>query len=289
MTKIRTAIFPVAGMGTRFLPATKAIPKEMLVVVDKPLIQYAVEEAKEAGIERFIFISSQGKTAIEDHFDSAPHLEEALKSRGKLDLLKKVTGSQLEAGQAMFIRQASPNGLGHAILCAHKFVKEDAFAVILADDLVLSPKGCLKQMIDLYQENDGNMVAVQDVPLADTSRYGVLDINKEEGKRVFTKGVVEKPKPEDAPSTTTIIGRYILRHSIFKELQNAKIGLGGEIQITDTIKNMMPDTPLTGYRFDGTRYDCGQKTGWLEANIAFALQDSRNETVKMMQRVLKGL
>lgn len=291
MKKIKTAVFPVAGLGTRFLPITKVIAKEMLVVVDKPLIQYAVEEAKEAGIEKFIFVSSRGKNAIEDHFDSAPILEEALRERKKFRDLQKVIDSQLDSGQAVFIRQHSPKGLGHAVHCAHNLVQEDAFAVILADDLVLAPKGCLKQMVDAYEQSDGNMIAVENIPPSETFRYGIFDIASQDGKKIKAKSIVEKPAPEVAPSTTAAIGRYILKTTIFDNLKNAQAGLANEIQLTDAIQSMMHETPLTGYHYDGTRYDCGMKIGWLEANIAFSLKDpeAQEETRLMLKRMVKEL
>ncbi len=291
MKKIKTAVFPVAGLGTRFLPITKVIAKEMLVVVDKPLIQYAVEEAKEAGIEKFIFVSSRGKNAIEDHFDSAPVLEEALKERKKFRDLQKVIDSQLGSGQAVFIRQHSPKGLGHAVHCAHSLVQEDAFAVILADDLVLGPKGCLKQMVDAYEQSDGNMIAVETIPPSETFRYGIFDVASQDGKKIKAKNIIEKPAPEVAPSTTAVIGRYILKTSIFDYLHNAQAGLANEIQLTDAIQNMMRDVPLTGFQYDGKRYDCGMKIGWLEANIAFFLQDNeaKEATKSMLTRMIKEL
>ena len=291
MTKIKTAVFPVAGLGTRFLPITKVIAKEMLVVVDKPLIQYAVEEAKDAGIEKFIFVSSRGKNAIEDHFDSAPILEEALKERKKFRDLQKVIDSELNSGQAVFIRQHSPKGLGHAVHCAHNLVQENAFAVILADDLVQAPRGCLKQMVDAYEEADGNLIAVESIPPSETFRYGVLDVESEHNRKIKTKGIIEKPLPDEAPSTMAAIGRYVLKTSIFDYLKNAKAGLANEIQLTDALQNMIPDTPLTGFRYEGKRYDCGMKIGWLEANIAFSLQDkdAQEETKLMLQRMVKEL
>lgn len=291
MTKIKTAIFPVAGLGTRFLPITKVIAKEMLVVVDKPLIQYAVEEAKEAGIEKFIFVSSRGKNAIEDHFDAAPVLEDALKEREKFNDLQKVLDSQLDSGQAIFIRQHSPKGLGHAVHCAHSLVDEEAFAVILADDLVLAPKGCLKQMIDAYTKEDGNMIAVENIPPSETFRYGIFDVASQNGKKITARNIIEKPKPDVAPSTTAVIGRYILKKSIFDYLKNAKTGLANEIQLTDAIQNMIHNTPLTGLYYDGKRYDCGMKIGWLEANIAYFLKDAdvKKETELMLQRIIKEL
>ncbi|MCX7338238.1 MAG: UTP--glucose-1-phosphate uridylyltransferase [Alphaproteobacteria bacterium] len=289
MKKVKTCIFPVAGLGSRFLPATKSIPKEMLVVVDKPLIQYAVEEAKAAGIERFIFVTSQGKSAIEDHFDSSRILEETLRERGKefeLGLLQQI---RLDPGQAVYIRQQAPLGLGHAVLCARQLVNEDAFALILADDLVLSSSStngsCLGQMMKNYTLYDGNMVGVMDVPPEETKRYGILDVLGRQGSKVRAKNVVEKPSADQAPSTTAIIGRYILNSEIFGYLEQQTPGAGGEIQLTDAIQAMIHEAPLTGFFFEGERFDCGTKEGWLEANIAYAWADP--ELRKKLQEIVK--
>lgn len=271
---IKTAVFPVAGLGSRFLPATKAIPKEMLVVIDKPLIQYAVEEAKAAGIEKFIFITSQGKEAIEDHFDSHSALESVLRSRGKTEDLEKICSIRIPEGQALFIRQHEPLGLGHAVWCARHYIQEESFALLLADDLIQAQKSCLKQMVESYNSDDGNMVAVIDVPESEISRYGVLDIARQSGAKIVAKGVVEKPSSANAPSFTAIIGRYILSKSIFGPLGFKKQGAGGEIQLTDALQTLLSsDTPLTGFRFKGERYDCGTKVGWLQANLALAASD----------------
>jgi len=272
-SKIKTCVFPVAGLGSRFLPATKSIPKEMLVVVDKPLIQYAVEEAKAAGIERFIFVTSQGKSAIEDHFDTAPNLESLLRSRGKVNELAKLEELRLQPGQAVYVRQHSPLGLGHAVLCASSLVDEDAFAVILADDLILGDKPCLKQMIDSYNVSDGNMIAVMNVDPSKTDRYGILDVANADGEKLTAKDIVEKPPIGTAPSNVAAIGRYILRSDIFGFLKNQSAGAGGEIQLTDSIQKMIKDFGLSGFNFKGHRFDCGNKEGWLEANLAFACQD----------------
>lgn len=271
---IKTAVFPVAGLGSRFLPATKAIPKEMLVVIDKPLIQYAVEEAKAAGIEKFIFITSQGKEAIEDHFDSHSALEAVLQARGKTEDLEKICSIRIPEGQALFIRQHEPLGLGHAVWCARHYIQEESFALLLADDLIQASKPCLKQMVESYNSDDGNMVAVIDVPESEVNRYGVLDIASQSGAKVVAKGVIEKPNPANAPSSTAIIGRYILRKSIFGPLGLKKQGAGGEIQLTDSLQALLAsDIPLTGFRFKGDRYDCGTKVGWLQANLALAASD----------------
>lgn len=285
MSPIKTCIFPVAGLGSRFLPATKSIPKEMMVVVDKPLIQYAVEEAKAAGIERFIFVTSQGKAAIEDHFDSCPTLEGVLKQRNKQAELASIENIRLDAGQAIYIRQHAPLGLGHAVLCAQKLVNEEAFAVILADDLVLSEKPCLQQMVEAYDGEQGNMVGVMDVPYEQTNRYGILEVSEQENQKVFAKNVLEKPAIDKAPSQTAIIGRYILKRDIFSYLENQTAGAGGEIQLTDGIQAMIKSQGLCGFRYQGQRYDCGTKDGWLEANIAFAYADP--ELRENLKRVLK--
>lgn len=271
---IKTAVFPVAGLGSRFLPATKAIPKEMLVVIDKPLIQYAVEEAKSAGIEKFIFITSQGKAAIEDHFDSHSALEAILQVRGKVADLAKIRSIRIPEGQALFIRQQEPLGLGHAVWCARHYIQEEAFALLLADDLICSSTPCMQQMVNAYHPTDGNMVAVIDVPKNEVNRYGVLDIGSQTATKVSAKAVIEKPRLESAPSTTAIIGRYILRHSIFEPLGLKKLGTGGEIQLTDALQaQLTTNTSLTGFRFQGERYDCGTKVGWLQANLALAASD----------------
>jgi UTP--glucose-1-phosphate uridylyltransferase len=286
--KIKTAVFPIAGLGTRFLPATKAIPKEMLIVVDKPLIQYAVEEAKEAGIERFIFVTSQGKTAIEDHFDKSIVLERMLMDRKKDNEVKRLQELQLEPGQAIYIRQQSPLGLGHAVACAKNLIDEDAFAVVLADDLVLGPKGCLRQMVDAYNTADGHMIAVLNIDREDTSRYGVLDIDSQIDKKIKAKNIIEKPQPAHAPSTIAVSGRYILRSTIFDSLAHIANGINDEIQLTDALQKTIKSTPVTGFLYDGFRYDCGTKSGWLEANIAFSLKNPETfeETKKMLQRFI---
>ena len=230
MTKaLRKAIFPVGGLGTRFLPATKSMPKEMLPIVDKPLIQYAVEEAKAAGIEEFIFITGRGKGAIEDHFDHSYELQETLAERGKHEMLALTKEMLLEPGQVAYIRQQEPLGLGHAVWCARNVIGDEPFAVLLADDLVKSDTPCLKQMVDLWGEVGGNLVAAMEVPREHTSRYGILDVVEDDGRLARAKGLVEKPKPEDAPSTLSIIGRYILQPAVMKELGSQEAGAGGEI------------------------------------------------------------
>jgi UTP--glucose-1-phosphate uridylyltransferase len=270
--RVRKAVFPVGGMGTRFLPATKAMPKEMLPVVDKPLIQYAVEEAAAAGIEHFIFVTGRGKAALEDHFDHNPDLERTLKERGKFDLVEAVTSWMPKSGQISYTRQQEPMGLGHAVWCARDLVDEEPFAVLLPDDLILARTPCLKQMVAVHTEVGGHVVAVSDVPREHTKRYGILDVEFDNGRIAKAKGLVEKPDPEVAPSTLSIIGRYILHPAVFEVLDRKEKGAGGEIQLTDAIAQTIGMVPFHGLRFEGKRFDCGDKVGWLEANIAFALE-----------------
>ncbi len=283
--RVRKAIFPVGGMGTRFLPATKAMPKEMLPVVDKPLIQYAVEEAKAAGIEEFIFVTGRGKTAIEDHFDYSGELVEALRARGKNDELKAATEYLPAPGQVAYTRQQEPLGLGHAIWCARNLVGDEPFAVLLADDLILSETPCLKQMIEAYGGTGGNMLAVMEVAPADTVHYGIVDIGRDDGRLVELRGLVEKPALEAAPSTLAIVGRYILEPEVFDRLGRQERGVDGEIQLTDALAQMIGRSPFHGFRFEGRRFDCGNKAGFLEANIAFALErPGLSEEVRDMLR-----
>jgi UTP--glucose-1-phosphate uridylyltransferase len=260
---LRKAIFPVGGLGTRFLPATKAMPKEMLPVVDKPLIQYAVEE--------LIFVTGRGKSAIEDHFDYSYELHETLKERRKDAELALINDLVPNPGDVAYIRQQEARGLGHAVWCARNLVGNEPFAVLLADDLVQAGTPCLKQMVELYNEVGGNLVAVMDVPKAHTDRYGILKTGKESGRLVEALGLVEKPKPEEAPSTLSIIGRYILQPDVFAHLDKQSPGAGGEIQLTDAMALMCGRGRFHGYRFEGRRFDCGDKAGFIEANIAFAL------------------
>ena len=272
MTKrIRKVVFPVAGLGTRFLPATKALPKEMLPVVDKPIIHYAFEEALNSGIEQFIFVTGRNKSSIDNHFDHSYELENTLASKDKTSELSEVKEWLPQAGQVFFTRQQEALGLGHAVWCARHLIGDEPFAVILPDDMILSQTPCLKQMIEAHANVGGNMVATMEVPLEQTSSYGVIDPEKESGTLVSARGVVEKPKPEVAPSRLAIIGRYILQPEIFKVLENQPRGAGGEIQLTDAINQMAAKTPTHGLRFEGKRFDCGNKAGFIEANIAFAL------------------
>ncbi len=288
---IRKAVFPVGGLGTRFLPATKSMPKEMLTVVDKPLIQYAVEEAKAAGIEEFIFVTGRGKQAIEDHFDRSYELEDVLRDRSKRDLLEALHSWIPQAGQVAYTRQMEPLGLGHAVRCAKSLVGNEPFAVLLADDLILARTGCLAQMIEAYNETGGNMIAAMEVPREHTRRYGVVDPGKSEGRMVEVKGLVEKPEPAAAPSTTAVIGRYILQPRVFDYLDQVQRGAGGEIQLTDALAKMIGELPFHGLRFKGERYDCGDKIGFLEANIAFALDrpELRADAARIMREVVKTL
>jgi UTP--glucose-1-phosphate uridylyltransferase len=286
-TRVRKAVFPVAGMGTRFLPVTKAIPKEMLPVVDKPLIQYAVEEAIAAGIDHFIFVTGKAKTAIEDHFDFAHEVEEKLKASGKNAQISLVNGWVPKPGQIAYTRQPEAKGLGHAVWCARDLVGDEPFAVLLADDFILSETPCLKQMVDAQAKVGGSLVAAMEVPKDQTSRYGVLDIKSDNGKLVSVRGVVEKPKPADAPSNLCIVGRYILHPDVFGYLENQGKGAGNEIQLTDSFKPLIQSgSPFHGLRFEGKRYDCGEKVGWLEANIAVAL--TRPDTATPMKQILRG-
>jgi UTP--glucose-1-phosphate uridylyltransferase len=269
---VRKAIFPVAGLGTRFLPATKAMPKEMLPVVDKPLIQYAVEEARAAGIEEFIFVTGRGKTAIEDHFDHSAELHGALVQRHRAAELELLSHMRLAPGQVAYVRQQEPRGLGHAVWCARRLVGDEPVAVILADDLIMAAEPCLKQMTEAYAQVGGVLVAVMDVPREQTNRYGVIDPGAEEGRLVTVKGLVEKPSPEAAPSTLAVIGRYILPPAVFGELTHQRPGAGGEIQLTDALAGLIGGEAFHGYRFDGRRFDCGDKAGFFEATLAFALR-----------------
>jgi len=282
---VKKAIFPVAGLGTRFLPATKALPKEMLPVVDKPLIQYAVEEARDAGIEQFIFVTGRGKGAMEDHFDHAVELEHTLTERGRLDDLQTVLDCSPPPGQLAYVRQQKPLGLGHAVWCGRNFIGDEPFAVLLADDLILAEPGCLKQMIDVYNQVGGNVVAVQEVPRDQTDRWGILDIESDDGKIAKARALVEKPAPQDAPSTLSIIGRYILQPEVFTALDKHEKGAGGEIQLTDALASMIGNTDFHGARFEGRRFDCGSRLGFLEANIAFAL--SRDDMREGVSKILK--
>lgn len=278
--KVTKAVFPVAGMGTRFLPATKSIPKEIMTLVDRPLIQYAIDEARAAGIKDFIFVTSRGKSALEDYFDIAPELESTLKKAGKTELLNILKDTNMDSGAIAYVRQNRPMGLGHAVWCARRLIGNEPFAVLLPDDVIAAEKPCLQQMVEAYEQTGGNMVAAMEVPPQKASSYGVLDIGEDMGAIVKAKGMVEKPKPEDAPSNLAVIGRYILSPKVLTNLNKMKQGAGGEIQLTDAIA-METDGPegVYGYRFRGQRYDCGSKAGFLQATVAFGLArpDLRDE------------
>lgn len=271
MSRIRKAVFPVAGLGTRFLPATKVIPKEMLALVDKPLIQYAVEEAQAAGIEEFIFVTGRGKAAIEDHFDHSHELEAALKQRGRVEDLEELKAIIPPAGRTFYTRQLQPLGLGHAVWCARHLVGDEPFAVLLADDFIMSSKPCLQQMVEAYSQVGGNMVAIMDVPRGQTSLYGIIDGQDTGQGLVKVNGMVEKPTAQQAPSNMAIIGRYILQPEVFKRLENQAPGACGEIQLTDALIHMIGHSPFHGLRFSGRRFDCGSKLGLLTASIKVAL------------------
>ncbi len=271
MTRVRKAVFPVGGLGTRFLPATKAMPKEMLPIVDTPLIEYAVEEARAAGIEQFIFVTGRGKSAIEDHFDHSFELHHALASKGHVELEATVKRSRLPAGAVSYTRQQEPLGLGHAVWCARDLIGDEPFAVLLADDLIRAETPCLAQMLAAHEETGGNLVAVMDVPREQTSRYGILTPGAVDGRLVAVEALVEKPSPETAPSTLAVIGRYVLDGAVFDRLAAFEKGSGGEIQLTDAIATLIGEQPFHGYRFEGKRYDCGSKMGFLEATLDFAL------------------
>ena len=269
---LRKAVLPVAGLGTRFLPATKAMAKEMLPVVDKPLIQYAVEEARAAGIEQFCLVTGRGKTAIVEHFDIAFELEATLRERDKADALELLRAIQVEPGSMVTVRQQVPLGLGHAIWCARAFVGDDPFAILLPDDLILAETPCVAQLAQAYQETGGNVVAVTEVPREHTNRYGILKTGRDEGRLVEVTGLVEKPAPKDAPSNLSIIGRYVLMPEVIGHLARMERGAGGEVQLTDAMAKLIGTQPFHGVRYEGRRFDCGDKVGFLEAQIAFALK-----------------
>jgi UTP--glucose-1-phosphate uridylyltransferase len=270
--KVSKAVFPVAGLGTRFLPATKSIPKEILTLVDRPLIQYAIDEARAAGITEFIFVTSRGKSALENYFDNAPELEAALRASGKRDLLETLEATNMESGAIAYVRQHKALGLGHAVWCARRLIGDEPFAVILPDDVIAAEKPCLKQMVDAYQETGGCMVAAMEVPRAKTASYGVLDVENERDGLVQVRGMVEKPEPAQAPSTLAVIGRYILTPDVLDNLNRKQVGAGGEIQLTDAIaEELAAGRKVHGLRFTGTRFDCGSKSGFLQATVAFAL------------------
>jgi len=286
--KVTKAIFPVAGLGTRFLPATKSVPKEIMTLVDRPLIQYAIDEARAAGIKEFIFVTSRGKSALEDYFDHSPVLEQELKKKGKTDLLELLKQTDMESGAIAYIRQHRALGLGHAVWCARRLIANEPFAVMLPDDVIAAEKPCLQQMVEAYEETGGNMVAAMEVPPEKASSYGMLDVAEDMGSVVRVKGMVEKPKAEDAPSNLAVIGRYILSQSVLRNLNQKKAGTGGEIQLTDAIAaDIGTDTPVYGYRFRGQRFDCGSKAGFLQATVAFGL--ARDDLREDLSRYLREM
>ncbi len=268
--KVKTAVFPVAGRGTRFLPATKASPKEMLPIVDKPLIQYAVEEAIAAGATKLVFVTGASKRAIEDHFDTDPELEEALTRSGKHELLLSIQGIVPKGVSCIYIRQGEPLGLGHAVLCARPAVGNEPFFIHLADDLIAGDPGCLAQMAHEYEDHGGSVVAVETVPRENTSSYGIVAVDESDRNRITQ--IVEKPAPEKAPSNSAVVGRYLLAPEIFDKLENTGRGAGGEIQLTDGIADLLNDSAVYAYSFDGVRYDCGSKLGYLQATVAYGLE-----------------
>lgn len=270
---VRKAVFPVAGLGTRFLPATKVMPKEMLPINDRPLIQHVYEEAREAGIEEFIFVTGRAKEMLEEHFDYQPELMQTLEARGKTDMVDKVRSSEMPEGKLFLTRQARPLGLGHAVWCAKKLVGNEPFAILLPDDVIKHPQGCLSQMMDVYNQQGGNVIAVKDVPREDTNKYGILDIQSDDGQKVVVKGLVEKPDPAKAPSTLSIIGRYILQPDVFDYLSAFEKGAGNEIQLTDSMAKLIGKQPFHGLRFAGDHYDCGSRLGFIAANLAYGLAD----------------
>ena len=287
---IKKAVFPVAGLGTRFLPATKAIPKELLPIVDRPLIQYAVDEAREAGIEQMIFVTGRGKTAIVEHFDMAYELETTMGERGKD--LTVLDPTRATPGDIITVRQQVPMGLGHAIWCARAIVGDEPFAIFLPDELMIGKaggSGCMKQMVDAYEQVGGNLISVLEVPMEEVSSYGVIDPGSASGALTEVKGLVEKPPVADAPSNKIISGRYILQPEVMRTLENQGKGAGGEIQLTDAMARMIGTQPFHAVTFDGNRYDCGSKLGFVEATLALALErEDMGEDVRAMAQRLLG-
>jgi UTP--glucose-1-phosphate uridylyltransferase len=288
--RVRKAVLPVAGLGTRFLPATKAMPKEMLTVVDRPLIQYAVEECLAAGIEQFVFVTGRNKSALEDHFDSAYELEATLQQRGKARELKQTQEATIKAGNAVFTRQQEPLGLGHAVWCARDWIGREPFAVLLPDELTIDSPTCIAQLVAAHDKTGGNVVAVMDVPREQTRNYGIAAVKAEQDGLAEITGLVEKPKPAEAPSSLALIGRYVLQPEVFDHLGRHETGAGGEIQLTDAMARMIGRTPFHALRYSGRRYDCGSRIGFLEANVAVALHraDTTAETRALLERLLKG-
>lgn len=287
--KVTKAVFPVAGLGTRFLPATKSIPKEIMTLVDRPLIQYAIDEARAAGIKEFIFVTSRGKSALEDYFDHAPELESALRKSGKDDLLEILKDTNMDSGAIAYVRQNRAMGLGHAVWCARRLIGNEPFAVLLPDDVIAAERPCLLQMVEAYEETGGCMVAAMEVSPAKISSYGVLDVGQEGGNVMKVRGMVEKPKAKDAPSNLAVIGRYILTPKVLTNLNRMKQGAGGEIQLTDAIaEETKTKAGVYALRFRGQRYDCGSKIGFLQATVAFGLArpDLSNEFASYLHEVM---
>ncbi|MDF3414927.1 UTP--glucose-1-phosphate uridylyltransferase GalU [Sulfitobacter sp. M57] len=286
--KVTKAIFPVAGMGTRFLPATKSVPKEIMTLVDRPLVQYAIDEARAAGIKEFIFVTSRGKGALEDYFDLAPQLEQELRKKGKTELLEILKSTNMDSGAIAYVRQHKALGLGHAVWCARRLIGNEPFAVMLPDDVIAAEKPCLQQMVEAYAETGGNMVAAMEVAPERASSYGVLDISEDDGELVKVKGMVEKPPAGEAPSNLAVIGRYILSPSVLQHLNKMKSGSGGEIQLTDAIaQDIENENNVHGYRFRGQRFDCGSKSGFLQATVSFGL--AREELRDDLRTYLKSI
>ena len=286
--RVTKAIFPVAGMGTRFLPATKSVPKEIMTLVDRPLVQYAIDEARAAGIEDFIFVTARGKSALEDYFDHAPQLERELERSGKTELLEAVRATTMDSGTIAYIRQQKAMGLGHAVWCARRLIGEEPFAVMLPDDVIEAETPCLKQMVEAHAETGGNMVAAMEVAPEQTKSYGILDVAAQDGAVVKVRGMVEKPDPSEAPSTLAVIGRYILTPATMRQLSRVQPGRGGEIQLTDAIAaEIAASGDVHGFRFRGTRFDCGSKAGFLQATVAFGL--SREDLGPEFSRYLREL
>ncbi len=288
--KVTKAVFPVAGLGTRFLPATKSVPKEIMTLVDRPLIQYAIDEARAAGITEFIFVTSRGKSALEDYFDNAPELEAALEKKGKTELMEVLETTNMDSGAIAYIRQHKPMGLGHAVWCARRLVGDEPFAVILPDDVIAAEKPCLAQMVEAYEETGGCMVAAMRVPEEKASAYGVLDpISDGLERNIRVRGMVEKPPLGEAPSNLAVIGRYILTPDVMNTLHAGKVGAGGEVQLTDAIAAEITEgRPVHGYRFEGERFDCGSKAGFLQATVSFALArpDLRDELAGFLNEIV---
>ncbi|WP_299139678.1 UTP--glucose-1-phosphate uridylyltransferase GalU [uncultured Tateyamaria sp.] len=288
--KVTKAIFPVAGLGTRFLPATKSVPKEIMTLVDRPLIQYAIDEARAAGIKEFIFVTSRGKGALEDYFDHSPTLEQELRKKGKDELLDVLKDTNMDSGAIAYIRQHKALGLGHAVWCARRLIANEPFAVILPDDVIAAEKPCLQQMVEAFEETQGNIVAAMEVPPEKASSYGVLDIKEDMGQMVEVKGMVEKPPAGEAPSNLAVIGRYILTPQVLRSLNQMKSGAGGEIQLTDAIaQEIGGEDGVYGYRFRGQRFDCGSKSGFLQATVSFGLarEELRDDLLSYIQDVVQ--